>query len=178
LPVTDRSPVRRAIRFAAYRSFYRLPLWWRRRLVRLGAPSFYLGALVLVRDADAAAPGRLLLLRQRPGPGWSLPGGLLQRGERPIDAAARELAEETGIKLSTAELRAAVPNAVVHIRGRWIDTVFEAEVSAPDAFTLDEAEVHEAAWHPIDALPPLTPSTALLLGHYALGPQAGNPRDD
>jgi ADP-ribose pyrophosphatase YjhB (NUDIX family) len=167
--------VRRAVRFAAYRSFYRLPLWWRRRLVRIGTPSFVVGAVVLVRDADAAPPGRLLLLRQPPGSGWSLPGGLLQRGERPIDGAARELAEETGIRV---DVRPAVPNAVVHTRGRWIDTVFEAEIPANGTFILDEAEVHEAAWHPIDALPPLKPQTAQLLGHYGLGPQAAHPRDD
>jgi ADP-ribose pyrophosphatase YjhB (NUDIX family) len=181
LPVTDHSAgttVLRAIRFAAFRSFYRLPAGWRRRLVRVGTPSFVVGAVVIVRDAAAAPPGRMLLLRQPPGPGWSLPGGLLGRAERPAAGAARELLEETGIRVPADELRPGVPNAVVHTRGRWIDMVFEAAVPAGDTFTLDRAEVHEARWHPVDALPPLTPQTAQLLAHYGLGPQADDPKDD
>ena len=148
---------------------------WRQRLVRLGTPGYTVGAVVLVRDADAPAPGRLLLLRQPPGPGWSLPGGLLGRGERPLAAAARELAEETGIKVHPDDLRPGVPNAVVHTHGRWIDVVFEACVPAYQTFDVDEAEVHEAAWHPVDALPRLTGPTARLLSHYGLGPLADQP---
>src|SRR2546423_15228920 len=105
---------------------------WRRRLVRLGTPGYTIGAVVVVRDADAPTPGRVLLLRQPPGPGWSLPGGLLGRGERPAEGAARELVEETGIKLPAQELRPLVPNAVVHTRGRWAAMVVEARVPAED----------------------------------------------
>jgi ADP-ribose pyrophosphatase YjhB (NUDIX family) len=178
LPVTVHSRVLRAARFAAFRTFYRLPMRWRRRLVRLGTARYVMGAVVLLWDAQAAPPGRLLLLRQPPGPGWSVPGGLLNRGERPVAGAARELAEETGIRVPVDELRPLVPNALVHTRGRWIDMVFEGAVPAGDAFTIDPAEVHEAAWHPIDALPRLTPQTAQLLGHYGIGPEADRPRDD
>ena len=168
----------RAARLAAYRAFYRLPLPWRQRLVRLGTPGYTVGAVVIVHDADAPPPGRVLLLRQPPGPGWSLPGGLLVRGEPPIEAAARELGEETGVRVRPEELEPGVPNAIVHTGGRWIDMVFEAWVPARQAFELDEAEVHEAAWHPVDGLPRLTGATAKLLSHYGLGPLAGQPVHD
>lgn len=164
---------------AVYPIFYRLPHRLRVRLVRLVAPTFTVGAVVLVQDADAPVPGRLLLLRQPPGRGWSLPAGLLGRGETPLEAALRELAEESGLRLHPEQLRPAVPNALVHHRGRWVDMVFEADVAASSAqLAVDGAEVLEAAWHPLDALPPLTRPTARLLGCYGMGPwsaPAGQP---
>lgn len=52
---------------------------------------------VLVRDEG----GRVLLVRQRRegagGPLWEVPAGTLERGERPLAAAKRELAEEAGL---------------------------------------------------------------------------------
>jgi 8-oxo-dGTP pyrophosphatase MutT (NUDIX family) len=166
------------MRLAAFRAFYRLPFGWRRRLVRLGSAHYIVGAVVIVRDADGEPPGRILLLRQPPGPGWSIPGGLLGRGERPIVGAARELAEETGIRVEPDRLRPGVPNAVVHTGGRWVDMVFEVSVSVDERLDPDEAEVHEAAWHPLDALPRLTGPTARLLAHYGIGPLADRPQDD
>jgi ADP-ribose pyrophosphatase YjhB (NUDIX family) len=168
----------RALRLAAFRTFYRLPFHWRRRLVRWGSAGYIVGAVTIVRDADAAPPGRVLLLRQPPGPGWSIPGGLLNRGERPVAGAARELAEETGIRVDPSRLRAGVPNAIVHTSGRWVDMVFEVSVPADEALNVDEAEVHEAAWYPLDALPRLTGPTARLLAHYGIGPYADRPEDD
>ncbi len=168
----------RVIRIAAFRAFYRLPSRWRRRLVRLGSASYIIGAVTIVRDADAPAPGRILLLRQPPGPGWSIPGGLLNRGEPPAVSAARELAEETGIRVEPAQLRRGVPNAIVHTGGRWVDMVYEASVPADSVLRIDQAEVHEAAWHPLDDLPPLTAPTARLLAHYGIGPLKDRPEDD
>lgn len=52
--------------------------------------------------------GRELLLMKRTGGvgagGWFLPGGHLEAGERPVDAAVRELQEETGIVISPEAL--------------------------------------------------------------------------
>lgn len=168
-----RTALRARATSTAYPIFYRLPHRLRMRLVRLVAPTFTVGAVVLVRDTGAVGAGRLLLLRQPPGGGWSLPAGLLARGETPLEAALRELAEESGIRLRPDQLRAAAPNAVVHHRGRWVDMVFEAAVPAADTtLIVDSAEVLEAAWHPLDVLPPLTRPTARLLGYYGIGPWA------
>jgi 8-oxo-dGTP pyrophosphatase MutT (NUDIX family) len=169
--ITRRSPLRAVL----YAAFYRLPHSTRRRLVRLAVPKYIVGAVTLVRDAEAGNPGHLLLLRQPPGKGWGLPAGLLQRGEEPVVGAARELAEETGIRLAPHELRAAVPNAVVHTKG-WVDVVFEATVPASTTeLVVDGAEVYEAAWHPLDDLPRLTTPTARLLARYGIGPLADAP---
>ncbi len=155
-----------------YEGFYRLPSRWRRRLVRLASSKYIVGAVVLVRDRDAPEPGRLLLLRQPPGRGWSLPAGLLKRGEHPATGAVRELWEETGIRLAPQDVVALEPWAVVHTRGSWIDLVFEARVPADVAVRADGAEVYEVRWHPLDALPRLTGASARLLGFYGIGPLA------
>lgn len=162
-------PLRARATAIGYAIFYRLPQRVRLRLVRLGSPTYTVGAVMLVRDADATPPGRLLLLRQPPGRGWSLPGGLLGHGEQPCDGARRELREETGIRVGPEAVRPAVPNAIVHSRGRWVDTVFETDVPASIQLKVDGAEVFEAAWHPLDDLPKLTTATARLLAHYGIG---------
>lgn len=166
---------RHSLRRAFYQVFYRVPASWRRVAVRALKPRYIIGAVVLVRAPGNHGPDRLLLLRQPPGNAWSLPGGLMDRGEGPPDCAARELAEETGIQLPAAELTPASPNAVVHVRGAWVDCVFEARVPADTAVKVDGAEVFEAVFHALDALPPLTVPTARLLGHYGIGPYAQYP---
>ena len=156
---------------AGYPLFYRLPQRVRVRLVRTVTPTFTVGAVVLLRDADE--PERLLLLRQPPGRGWSLPAGLLGRGESPAEGAVRELAEESGVRLDPARLRQADPHALVHHRGRWVDLVFEATAPAASSpLAVDGAEVLEAAWHHERELPALTRSTARLLSYYGVGPWA------
>ena len=167
------SPVARA-RAYGYRAFYRLPFRWRRAAVRLVSAKYTVGAVVLVFDRDSDGE-RMLLLRQPPGRGWSLPGGLLSRREPPVRGAARELLEETGIRLDPGELRPAAPNAIVHPLGRWVDMVFEARVGMDTVLAVDGGEVFEAAWHRLDALPRLTTPTARLLAHYGVGPYADHP---
>lgn len=163
------------IRKFLFRAFYRMPGAWRRGVVRLIQPRYVVGAVTLVRTSDAGTD-RLLLLRQPSSSnGWSLPGGLMDRGERPVECAARELREETGITVDLEHLVPATPNALIHYRGQWVDCVFETRVPANTAVTVDGAEVYEATFHPVDALPPLTVPTARLLGHYGIGPYVDYP---
>lgn len=169
---TSRPGPRSALRALAFRIFYTMPPRLRRTLVRLGVGTYTVGAVVLATDPVA---GRLLLVRQPPGKGWSLPAGLLRRDEVPVDGAAREFKEETGVSLTAATLRPAVPNAVVHTRGRWIDLVFTVELPGDVALRSDGAEILDVAWHPVNALPPVTPATARLMVHYGLGPYAEYP---
>ncbi|HVY10685.1 MAG TPA: NUDIX hydrolase [Mycobacteriales bacterium] len=62
----------------------------------------------VVRD-DA---GRLLLVRRGRPPArgsWSIPGGKVEPGESHADAAAREVLEETGLRVEVGELLLSTP---------------------------------------------------------------------
>ena len=57
--------------------------------------------------AVAIKDGKILLMKRafEPGKGkWSIPGGLVEVGETISDACAREMEEETGIKIHVLEL--------------------------------------------------------------------------
>jgi 8-oxo-dGTP diphosphatase len=156
----------------AYQTFYRLPHPVRRRIVRLLVPKYLVGAVAIVRDAEAPDPGRLLLIRQPPGRRWGLPAGLLKKGEPPAVGAARELHEESGVVIAPDDLTPGVPNAIVHAKG-WVDTIFMGAVPASTTeLIVDGGEVLEAGWFPLDDLPLLTVNTAIVLGIYGMGPRA------
>jgi 8-oxo-dGTP pyrophosphatase MutT (NUDIX family) len=166
----ERTRLRRRLLTLGYGVFYRLPQAWRTRVVKLITPRYVLGSVVLIFDSETEEPKRILLLRQPPGRGWTLPAGLLEKHETPIAGAIREAHEETGILLTTDQVTPALPNAVVHTKGHWVDMVFKASVPASSTeLSVDGAEVWEAAWHPVDNLPKLTVATARLLEHYAVG---------
>ncbi|MEV4279577.1 NUDIX domain-containing protein [Actinoplanes xinjiangensis] len=166
--------IHRQIRGLAYQAFYGLPLPMRRHIARLVSPKYLVGAVAIIQDSEAAAPGRILLLRQPPGRGWGLPAGILKRGELPAVGAARELFEESGVRMEPGDLTPGNPNAIVHPNGGVVDTVwFGAVPASSTTLAVDGGEVLEARWFPIDALPDLTWPTARLLGIYGLGPRAG-----
>jgi ADP-ribose pyrophosphatase YjhB (NUDIX family) len=143
-----------ALALAAYA---RLPRPLRVRAVRAIAPSHTVGALCLIEHAD-----RILVLQQRHRTGWTLPGGLLNRGETAAGAVCREVAEETGLRIEV-ELPFAV---VVEPRSRRVDVLFRVQAGhAPDIAPRGEA-VH-AAWLRPDELDDTDEPTAQALGSYA-----------
>ena len=80
----------------------RAPRALRRWTVRLSHPRFAVTAGAVVRDAR----GRVLLLKHRfrPGTGWGMPGGFIERGEQPQEALRRELREEIGLEVEHLKL--------------------------------------------------------------------------
>jgi 8-oxo-dGTP diphosphatase len=58
------------------------------------------GADALVRDAL----GRVLLVRRADDGRWAMPGGWVDPGETPEQAVVREVAEETGLRVSAPRL--------------------------------------------------------------------------
>jgi mutator protein MutT len=80
----------------------RAPKALRRWTVRLSHPRFAVTAGAIVTNSS----GHVLLLKHRfrPGAGWGMPGGFIEKGEHPEDALRRELREEIGLEVKQIKL--------------------------------------------------------------------------
>ena len=95
--------------------------------------------------------GRWLMIRNSYGKGhWTFPGGAIDRGEQPADAAIREVHEEVGISLGSVEPIGSYKSN----RQYKHDTVhcFVASVTTTE-HQIDMTEVIESGWYPPDSLP-------------------------
>ena len=65
-----------------------------------GLPTMFGSAAALITDPG----GRVLLVKPNYRDHWNLPGGIIEHGEPPHEACAREVAEELGITLTPGPL--------------------------------------------------------------------------
>lgn len=124
--------LRRKAYTAALLGFRHLPAVIRRNLVRAGTPGYTVGAVCAIEHQ-----GHVLFLRQPHRRGWSLPGGLLDRGESSADGVVREIYEETRLLVSVGE-----PVATqVHPDVRRVDVIYRIGVEErPDVVVGGEAK--------------------------------------
>ena len=112
--------------------------------------------------AVVAREGEVLLARWTGprGPEWTLPGGGLDFGEDPADAAVREVREETGYTVRLDDLlfvnsfRRVLPDAPVDFHA--IQIVYTATVIGGELCHEIGGSTDMAAWHPIADVPALT----------------------
>jgi ADP-ribose pyrophosphatase YjhB (NUDIX family) len=108
------------------------------------------GVSVLVIDGE-----RVLLVRRGKEPNrdsWALPGGRIEPGERPAEAAVRETAEETAIVIDNLREIDAV-DVVADEGNRYAITVFSARYRSGVIRAGDDAA--EARWVALADIPGL-----------------------
>ncbi len=90
--------------------------------------------------------GRLLVVRPSYRAVLDLPGGGMLRCEDPIEAAVRELREETAIRLDPSRLRPGTRLEFIQDARSITQWVFEAHIDEPPTVTPDGREIVEAGW--------------------------------
>lgn len=119
---------------------------------KVGHALLQMPSVTIVNFDDA---GRVLLLKHRDTDSWVAPGGAIEPGEKPADAAVREMWEETGLVVELV--------GILGVYGGWeflveysngdktsyVMTVFEGQIVGG---TLDPAddESTEAAYYSLE----------------------------
>lgn len=136
------------IRRRLLRLFGLLPRPLRRFVVRRFTPTWTAGAVAIVERAD----GRWLMVSPVYRAGWTLPGGLLDRGEDPSSAVRREFAEELALEIEIID----GPWIVYDSAMRRVDAVFRAalpESVDPDSVRVHTHELDDVGWFDPTDLP-------------------------
>ncbi|MGQ9505377.1 MAG: NUDIX domain-containing protein [Thermogutta sp.] len=109
------------------------------------------------RDQHSLQVKVLLIERARPpfAGTWALPGGFIEIEEPLLDAAFRELYEETGMRPSTLTLVGVYGTPGRDPRGRTISVVYRAIVWTDQHTVEGGDDASHAKWFPREDLPPL-----------------------
>jgi ADP-ribose pyrophosphatase YjhB (NUDIX family) len=109
----------------------------------------------------------VLLVRERHDGLWALPGGYVDVGDSPAEAAERETLEEAGVEVRAARLagifdyrlQPAAPPMLFHIH----KLVFVGECTGGEATPRPGPDVLDARFFPLDTLPALSEGRTLAL---------------
>jgi ADP-ribose pyrophosphatase YjhB (NUDIX family) len=129
----------------ALRAFSWIPWPLQRVLIGIAKPAFVVGTTAAITNRR----GQLLLVRHSYKPGWSTPGGFVNRREPAADAVVREVWEELGLRVAVV----GEPVCIVRSEERIVELVDEL---AADRVAPSSAEIAEARWFDADDLPELS----------------------
>ncbi|MEU3906476.1 NUDIX hydrolase [Streptomyces goshikiensis] len=113
---------------------------------------------------------RRVLLQRRSAAGlWTPLSGILEPGEAPAAGVAREVAEETGVRVVVERLAAVTASPPVRHgngdRAQYLELVFACRPADPgqEPRVCDDESV-EVGWFELDALPPMSERMRELIG--------------
>jgi ADP-ribose pyrophosphatase YjhB (NUDIX family) len=110
--------------------------------------------------------GRVLLGRRADIGVWTLPGGIIDPGEQPADAAVREVFEETAVVAVPETLTSiGVSPQLTYLNGdqvQYLEYCFRCRAVGGQA-RVHDGEMAEVGWHALDQLPELGEHTWRLL---------------
>lgn len=110
---------------------------------------------------------KVLLIRRKHDPfagRWALPGGFVDANERLIDAARRELKEETGLDHADLEQFHTFGDPGRDPRGWTVSVAYLARVDAERLRPKAADDAEEVGWFPLADPPPLAFDHAEILG--------------
>lgn len=121
------------------------------------APGRYRADMRVRRFAGVIAvhQERVVLVREHyrhwDGEYWSIPSGMVESHERPVEGAARELAEETGLVVSTGDLELVGTSSTAGDNGRSLAWNYRVAVRDADLRVADpDGCILEARWFTLD----------------------------
>lgn len=132
------------------------------------------GVGVLIREGE-----RYLLIRRalEPDAGlWSIPGGLVEVGERAVEATAREALEETGLEVEIVDVLGVVDKIVRDEEGRvkYHFVILDYFATPIGGSLKPSSDALDARWVTADELPgyELSPTLVELLKRVNLYPES------
>lgn len=109
------------------------------------------------------ADGEILLVRRADDGRWSLPGGAIDPGEQPADAAVRETYEETGVHVVVDRVAGVALHPVAYPNGddcQYLNVWFRCRAVGGTAAVNDEESL-AVGWFPRAGLPEVNPYVRL-----------------
>jgi ADP-ribose pyrophosphatase YjhB (NUDIX family) len=138
-----------------------LPVWTQIVLSRILRPKFQVFAAAVIFDVE----NRIMLVKstyQRFHP-WGLPGGSLEYGESPESAVAREVWEETSLKVKVDKLMFIKTWGMDRVGMYYLCNIVDSEFQPSD-------EVSEIGYFSLNDLPDVRPvDVELIKGIYEKG---------
>ncbi len=126
-------------------------------------------------DAVIIEHGRVLLVHHADLQEWFFPGGHVDPGEHPADAAVREVLEETGVTAVAESLVAVTVSPLVTYpngdKAEHMELTFACRRISGEAH-VNDSESTDVRWFPLGRLPGLSDRVRAVIRHAADGTQS------
>jgi 8-oxo-dGTP diphosphatase len=109
----------------------------------------YIIATVLIENNQGAY---LMLVNKKIGK-WGLPGGKVELGEQPREAAIREAKEEVGIDVEIISLVGSRDFYWEHDAAYWTELIYRATIQKGEPKIMEPEKIVALGWRPAEDIP-------------------------